>query len=148
MNAQWDYRFLRLAKEVSSWSRDPSTKTGAVIVRPNKSVCSVGYNGFPQGMLDLKKHYDDRETKLSRIVHCEVNALLFAREPVENYYLYTYPFASCDRCVVQMLQAGIKWFCFPKCPESALVRWGKTLERSKQYINECGAVWIEHAGEV
>lgn len=34
---KWDQRFLELAKVVSTWSKDPSTKTGAVIVRPDKT---------------------------------------------------------------------------------------------------------------
>lgn len=140
---KWDVRFLRLTKEVSKWSKDPSTKTGAVIVRPNGSICSTGFNGLPQCMPDHAEYYDNREEKYSRIVHCEVNALIFAREPVNGYTLYTYPFASCDRCVVQMLQAGIKTFVFPRCPDHLLERWGKTLEKAKGYITECGASWRE-----
>jgi deoxycytidylate deaminase len=31
---KWDIRYLELAKHGSSWSKDPSTQTGAVIVRP------------------------------------------------------------------------------------------------------------------
>ena len=70
--------FLELAKLASTRSKDPSTKTGAVIVRPNKTVVSVGFNGFPQGMPDDEELYKDRDEKYSRIVHCEVNALIFA----------------------------------------------------------------------
>jgi dCMP deaminase len=43
----WDLRFLTLAKTVSTWSKDPSTKVGAVIVDKNRRVVSLGYNGFP-----------------------------------------------------------------------------------------------------
>ena len=37
---KWDLRFIELAKLVSTWSKDPSTKVGSVIVRPNKTVAS------------------------------------------------------------------------------------------------------------
>ena len=50
---KWDYRFLELCKLVSSWSKDPSTKVGAVIVDQDKRVVSLGYNGFPKGVSDF-----------------------------------------------------------------------------------------------
>ena len=28
----WDKKFIKLAEEISTWSKDPSTKHGAVIV--------------------------------------------------------------------------------------------------------------------
>ena len=51
---KWDKRFLELAKLVGSWSKDPSTKVGAVIVDCNNRIISVGYNGFPKGVKDNK----------------------------------------------------------------------------------------------
>lgn len=132
MADKWDRRFLELAKLVSTWSKDPSTKTGAVIVRPDRTIVSVGFNGFPKNMLDDPVLYANREEKYSRIVHCEINASIHAHESIRGYTLYTHPFACCDRCVVQMLQAGIARFVFPVIPLSALSRWGEALERSKK----------------
>lgn len=80
----WDERFLKLAKEVSTWSKDPSTQTGAVIVGIDKHVISVGFNGFPRGMPDGTEIYANREEKYSRIIHCEMNALLYAHESVRG----------------------------------------------------------------
>lgn len=141
---KWDKRFLDLAALVAGWSKDPSTKTGAVIVDDSRRVISVGYNGFPQRMPDFTALYEDREQKYSRIVHCEVNALLFARGSVNDCTLYTYPFMSCDRCVVQMLQAGIGRFVAPKPTEDALTRWGDAFARTKKYILECAALYKEY----
>lgn len=104
---KWDIRFLKLAKEVSSWSKDPSTKVGAVIVRPNGSVCSVGFNGFAQRVKDTPERYADRELKYKLIVHGEINAREFANESIKGYTLYTYPFMPCERCAGPMIQAGI-----------------------------------------
>lgn len=136
MTTKWDLRFLNLARLISTWSRDPSTKTGAVIVRPNKSVAGVGFNGFPQGMPDNEEWYANRNEKYSRVVHCEVNALLFANGPIEGACLYTYPFLSCDRCFVQMAQAGIKRFVAPKPTLDAISRWGEALDRVREYVAE------------
>src|SRR3989344_2191240 len=84
---KWDRRFLALAEHVAQWSKDPSTKTGAVIVDPNNRVVSLGYNGFPRGVNDLPERLSNRELKYKIIVHCERNALLFARESVRGYRL-------------------------------------------------------------
>jgi dCMP deaminase len=88
----WRTRYLDLAAVVASWSRDPSTKVGAVIVRPDKTIASVGYNGFPRQMRDTPERYADREEKYSRIIHAEVNALLHARESVTGYDMYVWPY--------------------------------------------------------
>ena len=140
---KWDTRFLEMAKLVGSWSKDPSTKAGAVIVGPENEIISVGFNGFPKGMPDSPELYENREEKYSRIVHAEVNAMMFARGPIpSSSTLYTYPFMPCDRCVVQMLQVGIREFVAPKTDAERLERWGAALERTKKYIEECnGRLW-------
>lgn len=139
----WHRRFLEMAKLVSTWSKDPSTKTGAVIVRPDKSVCSVGFNGFPSRMPDIPELYQNREEKYDRIVHCEINALLFAKERVAGYTLYTYPFASCNRCMAQMIQAGIVCLVCPKLPPELAERWKESLDKTKKYCEEAEVILIE-----
>jgi dCMP deaminase len=143
VDPKWDSRFLEMANLVASWSKDPSTKTGAVIVRPDKTVLSVGFNGFPKKMKDDPEQYANREVKYSKIVHCEMNALIHARESLEGCTLYTVPFASCDRCAVHMIQAGITRFVFPKLPKKLVKRWKESTDKTKQYIEEAGANWTE-----
>lgn len=139
---KWDRRFIGMASLVSSWSKDPSTQTGAVIAH-GKRVVSVGFNGFPAGMPDDDFLYANREEKYSRIVHCEVNALIFAKEVPAGSTLYTYPFISCDRCVVQMLQAGIRRFVAPKATAEQLTRWADAFAKTKKYVQECGGILLE-----
>jgi len=147
MASKWDLRYLEMAKLVSTWSKDPSTKTGAVIVRPNGTVAGVGFNGFPKGMNDDPAIYANREEKYSRVVHCEVNALLFSGGPIEGSTLYTWPFLSCDRCMVQMLQGGIKRFVAPVSSLDGLTRWGAAFERVKSYAKEAGVEVVEISRE-
>jgi len=144
---KWDIRFLQLARHVSTWSKDPSTQTGAVIVRPNGSVASVGFNGFPKGMNDSPELYADREKKYSRTVHCEINAQIFAREDLTGCSLYTWPFASCDRCAVQMIQCGIQRFVFPEMPPEKAIRWKEIMEVAEGYMLEAGreVVKVHHS---
>ncbi len=141
-NLKWDLRFLEMAKLVSTWSKEPSTQTGAVIAKGNR-VISVGFNGFPQKMIDLPENYSNREQKYSRIIHCEMNALLFAQEDTKGCTLYTWPLMSCDRCFVHMSQAGIIRFVAPKSTEDIISRWGPAMDRVREYIHECGLELLE-----
>lgn len=140
---KWDQRFLDLAKLISTWSKDPSTQTGAVIVRPDKTIASVGYNGFARNMSDHEALYADRNIKYERIIHCEMNAVLTAREPLVDYTLYTWPFLSCPRCAVHMVQAGITRCVAPMCPEHLKDRWLGDLQRSRAYLEEAGVEVFE-----
>lgn len=141
-NDKWDTRFLQMARFIASWSKDPSTQVGAVIVRRNRSILSLGFNGFPQAMSDDPDLYKDREKKLSRVVHAEINALIFAREPVNGATLYTWPCSPCDRCCVQLLQAGIDRFVFPPADEALIKRW-PGFGLAQQYIQEAGASFTQ-----
>ena len=141
---KWDLRFLELAKFISTWSKDPSTKTGAVIVRPNNSICSVGFNGFPTAMVDDETLYNNRDEKYSRIIHCEMNAAKFATEDMSGFTLYTYPFMSCDRCFVHMANYGITRFVAPVASLDKQERWETAFARVRAYAVEMGLELVEY----
>lgn len=129
---KWDYRFLDLAEFISSWSKDPSTKVGAVITDSNNRIISVGYNGFPQDIVDDNR-LNDRDTKYKIIVHGEMNAILFANRPLFNCTLYTYPFMPCPRCAGTIIQAGInRIVSYNNMPE----RWKEDFELSMLLFKE------------
>lgn len=104
--ANWDERFMELAKHVASWSKDPSTKVGAIIVDDNNRVVSMGYNGFPRGVEDLEERYNDRETKLKFVCHAERNAIDQSPKSVEGCYLVSTLF-PCNECTKSIIQSGI-----------------------------------------
>ena len=104
---KWDKNFLELAKTVSTFSKDPSTKVGAVIVDDDNRVISIGYNGFPKGLKDDHR-LDNRDLKYDMVVHAEANALLFANAPTKGCTIYTWPFQPCSRCASLIIQAGIR----------------------------------------
>jgi len=141
---EWDKFYLDMAKNIAYKSKDPSTKCGAVIVRPDRSQCSIGFNGFPKKMPDNPEWYQNREDKYSRIIHAEINSLIFAREQVTGYTLYTYPFLSCDRCFVQLVQAGITRFVSPQATEDQLTRWGDSFEKVRRYAKEMDIIIDEY----
>ncbi len=139
---KWDKRFLELAKLVGSWSKDPSTQVGAVIVDSNNRIVSIGFNGFPKGVEDSEKRLMDRDEKYGIIVHAEANALMFANSSVEGCTLYTFPFQPCSRCAGLIIQSGIKRVV---CPKSNDERWRKNFELSRQLLDESGIIleWYE-----
>ncbi len=104
---KWDKNFLQLAKMVSVFSKDPSTKVGAVIVDGDNRVVSIGYNGFPKGIKDDNR-LDNRELKYDMVIHAEANALLFANTSVKGCTIYTWPFQPCSRCASLIIQSGIR----------------------------------------
>ena len=142
MSAKWDRRFIELATTVAGWSRDPSTKVGSVIVRPDRTVAALGFNGFPRVMPDKPENYENREEKYSRVIHAEMNALLQAREPVKGYTAYV-TLLPCDRCLVHLAQAGIVRFVAPISPPEALERWGATFAKTRRYAAEMGLELVE-----
>jgi dCMP deaminase len=133
---KWDLRFLDIAKTVSTWSKDPSTGCGAVIVRPNRSIVSSGYNGLPNTIMSGYESslLEDREKKYQIINHAEINAVLFAKGNLKNCCVYTYPLFSCSRCASMLLQAGIKRFVSIKLDESSdkYDRWKDSWELSNE----------------
>lgn len=131
---KWDYRFLDLAEFISSWSKDPSTKVGAVVTDQNNRIISIGYNGFPQDIKDDERLLD-RDTKYKIIVHGEMNAILFANRSLNNCTLYTYPFMPCPRCASMIIQTGIKRVVsYNSMPE----RWKDEFKISTSLFSESG----------
>ena len=106
---RWDMKFLRVADEVASWSKDNSTKVGCVVVVPDNDIRSTGYNGFPRGCDDDRLIYDDRHRKLLRITHAEANAVAAAaRAGVKLYGCTAYVnYPCCSQCAAILIQAGI-----------------------------------------
>jgi len=131
----WDYRFLELAKFTAGWSRDPSTKVGAVVVRPDKTVASLGFNGFPRRVADLPERLEDRATKYQIVVHAEMNALLHAREPLHGYTLYCAPLHPCSNCAAAIIQAGISRVVYTGATP---VRWIENVNLSHSILLEAG----------
>jgi len=106
---KWDFRFLTLARHIADWSRDPSTQVGAVIARPNKSIASLGFNGFPQGIADTEVRLRSPPIKYALVKHAEINALHFCQDQdLDGYTIYTWPFRPCPQCAGDIIQRGIK----------------------------------------
>lgn len=134
---KWDKRFLELAKHISTYSKDPSTKVGAVITK-DKRIVSMGYNGFPRGVKDSSECYNNRELKYAMVVHAESNAIIHSKEDLTGSSIYLWPFLSCSTCSGLIIQSGINRVIAPKASKEIEERWGKNLEISRLMFNEAG----------
>jgi len=116
---KWDRRFLDMALLCSTWSKDPSTKVGSVIVSDRRRVVSVGYNGFPRGLPDNTEWLNNREQKLKLVAHAERNALDNAECSVVGSVLYTtlFPCSECAKSIVQRDIQRVVSFSFEKDQE-------------------------------
>ena len=137
---KWDLRFLEMSELVSSWSKDPSTKVGSVIVDNDRRVISLGYNGFPKGVADNDR-LNDREEKYKIVVHAERNALLFANTNVKNCSIFTYPFMPCPICAGMIIQSGISRVVSFKSNNK---RWEKDFEISRKMFQEADIQLLEY----
>jgi len=137
--SKWDKRYLSLAKEVSTWSKDPSTQVGAVTVGSKKEVLSQGFNGFPRNINDTDERYNDRETKYKFVVHAEMNAIYnatYSGTSLDGATLYVYGLPICSECAKGIIQVGIKKVVVEKSKE--LNNWNDSVKLSKAMFDEAG----------
>jgi dCMP deaminase len=134
---KWDGRFLDLATFIAEWSKDPSTKVGAALVRPDRTIAAVGFNGFPRGVLDHVARYEDRSTKYEMVVHAEMNALLSSRESLEGYALYVAPLPPCSQCAAAIIQRGIRRVVIAM-PAELPATWAQKWTLSETMFAEAG----------
>lgn len=107
----WRDRYLDLAKRVSTWSKDPSRKIGAVAVGSKGQILSQGFNGFPRGILDSADRYNDRPMKYKLVVHAEMNVIYnatFNGVSLDGASLYVYGLPVCSECAKGIIQVGIE----------------------------------------
>ena len=135
----WKLRYLDLAKQISTWSKDPSTKVGAVVVGSKGQILSQGYNGFPRGISDLNSRLVNKEVKHSYVVHAELNAIYNASYngvSLDGATLYVSGLPICSECTKGIIQVGIKHVVMwnKDYPE----KWMKSFYNSREMLKEAG----------
>lgn len=134
----WPKRFMALAEHIAQWSKDPSTKVGAVIVNDlDRKVVALGYNGFPRGVEDTPERYADREEKYSRVVHAELNAILNSTVPLDDPHTLYSTLPPCCECAKAIIQSGIGMVVVPG--EIKLTDlWESKWQVAKEMFSEAG----------
>ena len=136
---KWDERYLDLAESISSWSKDPSRKIGAVAVGPKGNVLAQGFNGFPRGISDSSDRYDDRTRKYELVVHAEMNVIYNASYngvSLDGSTLYVHGLPACSECAKGIIQVGIKRVVMRD--QEIPVLWQQSWTKTEEMFNEAG----------
>lgn len=140
----WGDRYINLAKEISTWSKDPSTKVGAVVIGNNGEVLSQGYNGFPRSIKDTPQRLKDRGKKYNLVVHAEMNAIYNASlngVSLKGSTLYVYGLPICNECAKGVIQVGIDKVIATR-PADYNKEWDESIKDAKALFKEAEVEYI------
>lgn len=135
---QWLEYFMTIAETVSTMSKDPSRKIGAVIVDKNKRIISTGFNGFAKGIADSEERLQDKEMKRMLMLHAEENAILHAKQDLTDCSIFVYGYPPCVHCMSLIIQSGIKLVYYKNSSDLNVVSqfWKDNLELSLKLAKE------------
>jgi len=123
----WERYALELAKVAAMKSKDPWRQVGAVVLRHDKTVAGVGYNGFPSG---VEEDWECRERRRLFVVHAEANALRYVK-PDEGWLIASTTL-PCNNCLKTIVSYGIK-----------KVVYGETYPSDESSLDVAGLMGIE-----
>ena len=140
LSEKWTSRLLRMAKDIASWSKDESTKVGAVITTSDGSPISWGFNGMPMGVDDDVPERNVRPYKYKWMAHAERNAMdLASRADLSGCVMFV-TFSPCTNCAQSIIQRKIKTvvvdsnFTADKMPD----RWKEDMSVAAEMLTEAG----------
>ena len=137
----WDNKFINLCDHIASWSKDTSTKVGAVIVNDRNKILSIGYNGLPIGVNDNVLSRHERPEKYNWFEHAERNAIYSSAElglSLKDATLYC-NYLPCPDCSRAIIQSGIKEVIYKHAdPNSGKTskNWQQAKEISIEMLTE------------
>ncbi len=137
LSSKWDKRYINLAKHIATWSKDPSTKIGAVAIGEKGQVLAQGYNGFPRGINDTDDRYMHRETKYKYVVHAEMNCIYNATYngvSLQGATIYISGLPVCHECAKGLIQVGIKRVCYHA--DMIPAKWKESNEQTIELFSE------------
>ena len=140
----WGDKYINLAKEISTWSKDPSTKVGAIVVGCDGQILSQGFNGFPRGIKDSEERLNNRERKYELIVHAEMNAIYNASlngVSLKDSTLYVYGLPICNECAKGIIQVGIKKVVAMR-PKKYNIAWEESINNARSLFSEAEVMYL------
>ena len=145
MSNKWDKRYMELAKQVGTWSKDPSKQIGAIAIGSKGQVLAQGYNGFPRGIDDNESWLNTKETKYKYVVHAEMNLIYnatFNGISLNGSTVYVSGLPVCSECAKGLIQVGVKQIVMSKDSlEGADEKWLDSFELTIALLNEAGIHW-------
>jgi dCMP deaminase len=140
----WTDKYIKLAKVISTWSKDPSTKIGCVVVGADGQILSQGFNGFPRGIKDSEERLNNRERKYELVVHGEMNAIYNASlngVSLKDSTMYVYGLPTCNECAKGIIQVGIKKVVAMR-PAKYNSDWDKSNKNAAALFKEANVTYL------
>lgn len=128
-----------------TYSRDKSTKIGALILGPEGEPLSWGYNGFPRGVNDNEETRYERPLKYLWTEHAERNAIYNAARSGHKLLgasMFITGLCPCPDCSRAVIQSGIRKVYLELAAfdvtNPRAEAWLKDWPVSKQMLTEAG----------
>ena len=137
---KWDKRFIKVAKEVASWSKDPSKKIGCIAVKDRRTI-ATGFNGFPRGIADISDRLQDRDLKYRYVVHAEMNCIYNASYhgvSLDGSTFYIYGLPVCSECAKGIIQVGVKRVVWKSMTKEIPAKWWDSSMITEEMFLEAG----------
>jgi len=102
---------MGLAMWMASFSKDPHTQVGAVIIGEGNVPLGWGYNGPPRSIMDHSVNWD-RPFKYDFMVHAEDNAITHSTGSLKDATLYVTA-KPCKKCMLKIASERFRrvvWF--------------------------------------
>jgi len=126
----WDKYGLEIAKAASYRSEDPYLKVGACVLRGDRSIISIGYNGTAPG---VNIPWEDRDARRGFVIHAEVNALRYCTpDQTKDGYLYT-THHPCAECIKVIASYGITYVMYSDLIDGAVYDLSSIAELAKAF---------------
>ena len=140
---KWITRFLEMAKLISTWSKDPSTKIGIIVANDSNHILGTGYNGFPSNIDDAPERYANREVKYDFVIHAEMNLIYnatYSGVSLKGGILYCYGLPICKECAKGVIQVGIKRV-YMLLENDFSDKWKESWQKTRELFDEAGVEW-------
>lgn len=140
---KWSRRWLQLAHEVSTWSKD-QTQVGAVIFDKNRNPRGFGYNGIPRGLNDATPVRLVKPLKNWYFEHAERNVIYAcSRNGIScddcTMAVTHWPCTDCTRAIIQ---SGIREVIVDEAcldPQGVFYqKWQDQIKESRLMLQEAG----------
>lgn len=130
MRMSWDKYGLEIAKAASYRSEDPYLKVGACVLRIDRSIISIGYNGAASGV-DID--WGDRDSRRSYVIHAEINALRYCTpDQTRGGYMYV-THHPCLECIKVIASYGIDTVTYSELIDNSIYDLGAIKNMAQEY---------------
>jgi dCMP deaminase len=144
-------KYLRRCYQLAaSYSDDPSTQNGAILVAGWAGEVATGVNHFPEGVVKTAERLE-RPLKYSYMEHAERDAIYNAAKwgvVTEGLTMYC-PWSACDQCARAIVLAGIiKMVRHQSIIDKSPERWKESIAIADGILTEGGVEIENYVGDI